>query len=153
MSSGFKVYILEGQPHLRSEDRFRHITSDRIRVTPAHPFKHRHSSEQGRTLEERREKALSKSLANANRTSSRFNKLESPTSTWSPTASPTLQISNAVMDEPLALVKKMHQETEEIEDKNRNSAVRHLQVRPSVITCVSSTKSACMPIDCCKHST
>lgn len=46
-------YYLIGQPHLRSEDRFRHITSDRIRVTAAHPFKHKHSSEQGRTLEER----------------------------------------------------------------------------------------------------
>lgn len=32
------------------------------------------------------------------------------------------------MDEPLALIKKMHQETEETEDKNRKTPVRHLQV-------------------------
>ncbi|KAF4070692.1 hypothetical protein AMELA_G00288450 [Ameiurus melas] len=153
MSSGFKVYILEGQPHLRSEDRFRHITSDRIRVTAAHPFKHKHSSERGRTLEERRERALSKSLVSADRASSWFNVPESPTSTWSPTASPAHLISSAIMDEPLALVKKMHQETEETEDKNKKTVVQHLQVRPSVITCVSSTKSTCMPVDCCKHST
>ncbi|KAG7332286.1 hypothetical protein KOW79_004120 [Hemibagrus wyckioides] len=150
MSSGFKVYILEGQPHLRSEDRFRHITSDRIRVTAAHPFKHKHSSEQGRTLEERRKRALSKSLVNADRTTSRFNVPESPTSTWSPTASPAHLSSNAVIDEPLALVKKMHAETE---DKNNKNGVRHIQVRPSVITCVSSTKAACMPVACCKHPT
>ncbi|KAI5628988.1 vestigial like 4 like [Silurus asotus] len=152
MSSGFKVYILEGQPHLRSEDRFRHITSDRIRVTAAHPFKHNHSSEQGRTLEERRERALSKSLVTADRTS-RFSVPESPTSTWSPTASPTHLISSAVMDEPLALIKKIHQKTEETEDKNKKTAVQHIQVRPSVITCVSSTRSASVPVDCCKHST
>ncbi|XP_060787719.1 vestigial like 4 like [Neoarius graeffei] len=150
MSSGFKVYILEGQPHLRSEDRFRHITSDRIRVTAAHQFKHKHSLEKGQTLEERRERALSKSLVNAERTSSQFNMPESPTSTWSPTASPAHLITSAVMDEPLALVKKMHQETE---GKNKKTKVRHIQVRPSVITCVSSTKSVCMPVDCCKHST
>lgn len=45
-------YVI-GQPHLRSEDRFRHITSDRIRVTATHPIKHKHNSGQGQTLEER----------------------------------------------------------------------------------------------------
>ncbi|GAA6102840.1 vestigial like 4 like [Tachysurus ichikawai] len=147
MSSGFKVYILEGQPHLRSEDRFRHITSDRIRVTAAHPFKHKQSSEQGRTLEERRERAQSKRLVNADRTASQFNVPESPTSTWSPKTSPAHLSFNAVIDEPLALVKKMPLETD---NKNKITAVR--QVRPSVITCGSSTKSACMPVACCKHS-
>ncbi|KAK3540180.1 hypothetical protein QTP70_027713 [Hemibagrus guttatus] len=117
-------YYFIGQPHLRSEDRFRHITSDRIRVTAAHPFKHKHSSEQGRTLEERRKRALSKSLVNADRMTSRFSVPESPTSTWSPTASPAHLSSNAVIDEPLALVKKMHPDTE---DDNNKNAVRHIQ--------------------------
>ncbi|XP_036434504.1 vestigial like 4 like [Colossoma macropomum] len=157
MSSGFKVYILEGQPNLRSEDRFRHMTSDRMRVVPAHPPKHRHSSERGRTLEERRERALSKSLANTTRRTSGFNIPESPTSTWSPTASPTDLIPSPVlstpsMDEPLALIKKPRQELEMMEDKNKKTSVRHIQVRPSVITCVSSTKSAHRAEDCYEHS-
>lgn len=73
----------------------------------------------------RRERALSKSLVTADRTSSRFNMPESPTSTWSPTASPAHLISSAVMDEPLALVKKMHQETEE---KIKKTKRHHIQV-------------------------
>lgn len=81
----------------------------------------------------RRERALSKRLLNADRTSSQFSMSESPTSTWSPTESPTHLISSAIMDEPLALVKKMHQEAEEIEDKNKKYAGRHIQVIDSVI--------------------
>lgn len=76
----------------------------------------------------RRERAHSKSLLNADRTSSQFNMPESPTSTWSPTGSPTHLISSAIMDEPLALVKKIHQEAEEITDKNNKYAGRHNQV-------------------------
>lgn len=53
---------------------------------------------------------------------------ENPTSTWSPTASPANLVSNEVMNEPLALVKKMHQETEDKQDKNKNIAHRHIQV-------------------------
>lgn len=75
----------------------------------------------------RRERALSKSLFKADRTS-RFNMPESPTSTWSPTGSPAHLISSAIMDEPLALIKKIHQETEETEDKNKTSAGQHIQV-------------------------
>ncbi|KAK2898720.1 hypothetical protein QQF64_032017 [Cirrhinus molitorella] len=143
MSSGFKVYILEGQPNLRSEDRFRHMTSDRVRMRPANPMKRKHSSERGRTLEERRERALSKSLANSARRSSGFSIPESPTSTWSPTASPTHLIpspvySTPVMDEPLALIKKPRPEPEKTESQNKATTVRQIQIRPSVITCVSS---------------
>ncbi|XP_076859075.1 vestigial like 4 like [Brachyhypopomus gauderio] len=156
MSSGFKVYILEGQPNLRSEDRFRHMTSDRVRVIPAHSLKHKHTSERGRTLEERRERALSKSLAITTRRPSGFSVPESPTSTWSPTASPPHLIpspvhSTPVMDEPLALIKKPRMEPEKTEHKNKTTAVRQ-QVRPSVITCVSSVKSAHRAEVCCSHS-
>ncbi|XP_067249832.1 vestigial like 4 like [Chanodichthys erythropterus] len=157
MSSGFKVYILEGQPNLRSEDRFRHMTSDRVRMRPAHPIKRKHSSERGRTLEERRERALSKSLSSGSRRSSGFSIPESPTSTWSPTASPTHLIpspvySTPVMDEPLALIKKPRPEPEKAESQNKATTVRQIQIRPSVITCVSSATRSTKK-DCCDHST
>ncbi|KAA0713906.1 Transcription cofactor vestigial-like protein 4 [Triplophysa tibetana] len=159
MSSGFKVYILEGQPNLRSEDRFRHMTSDRVRMRPAHPVKRKYSSERGHTLEERRERALSKSLANSVRRSSGFSIPESPTSTWSPTASPTHLIpspvySTPVMDEPLALIKKPRPEPEKTEFQSKATTVRQIQVRPSVITCVSSaTRSTKKHEDCCDRAT
>ncbi|XP_051964995.1 transcription cofactor vestigial-like protein 4 [Xyrauchen texanus] len=158
MSSGFKVYILEGQPSLRSEDRFRHMNSDRVRMLPAHPIKRKHSSDRGWTLEERRERALSKSLANSARRSSGFSIPESPTSTWSPTASPTHLIpspvySTPVMDEPLALIKKPRPEPEKTEGQTKPTTVRQIQIRPSVITCVSSaTRSTKKAEDCCKNS-
>ncbi|XP_062854634.1 vestigial like 4 like [Trichomycterus rosablanca] len=158
MSSGFKVYILEGQPHLRSEDRFHHMTSERIRVIPAHPLKRKHSLDPGRTLEERRERALNKSLENSARVSSKTTVPESPTSTWSPTTSPIHLIPSPihctrVMDEPLALIKKARLEPERAEDKSKTTALRHIQARPTVITCVSSTKSTSRSEDCCSHST
>ncbi|XP_051950541.1 transcription cofactor vestigial-like protein 4 [Xyrauchen texanus] len=158
MSSGFKVYILEGQPNLRSEDRFRHMTSDRVRMLPAPPIKRKHTSDRGRTLEERRERALSKSLANSARRSSGFSIPESPTSTWSPTASPTDLIpspvySTPVMDEPLALIKKPRPEPVKTESQSKATTVRQIQVRPSVITCVSSaTRSTKKAEDCCSNS-
>lgn len=156
MSSGFKVYILEGQPNLRSEDRFRHI-SDRVQVIPAHPHKQKHSSERGWTLEERRERAVRKSLANTIRRSSSFSMPESPTSTWSPKASPTHLIpspvyATPVSDEPLPLIKKSRREPEKKEEKNKTSD-RHIQIRPSVITCASSSKSMCRTEDSYGHST
>ncbi|XP_066500571.1 vestigial like 4 like [Hoplias malabaricus] len=158
MSSGFKVYILEGQPNLRGEDRFRHTNNDRVQVIPAYPPKHKYSSDRGRTLEERRERALSKSLAKNARRPSGFNMPESPTSTWSPTASPTHLIPSPVLpmpitDEPLALIKKPRLDPQKTEDKNKKSSVRHIQVRPSVITCVSSTKSVQRAEGCYGHST
>ncbi|TRZ02202.1 hypothetical protein DNTS_030432 [Danionella cerebrum] len=151
MNSGFKVYILEGQPNLRSEDRFRHMSSDRVRMRPSHPIKRKHSSEQGWTLEERRERALSKSLVNSTR---RFSIPESPTSTWSPTASPTHLIpspvySSPVMDEPLALIKKPRLEADKTESQSKSTT--QIQIRPSVITRISSaTKSKKQD---CSHST
>lgn len=42
-----------GQPHLRSEDRYRHITNDRARVPSVYPIKHKRSHDRGLTLEER----------------------------------------------------------------------------------------------------
>ncbi|TMS03953.1 hypothetical protein E3U43_000842 [Larimichthys crocea] len=124
MSSGFKVYILEGQPHLRGEDRYRHITNDRARGPTVYPIKRKRSHERGLTLEERRERALSRSNGRAAQRAappvppqppvpvpSVFNKPQSPTSTWSPTPSPTSPLPahvyyTPVMDEPLALIKK-----------------------------------------------
>lgn len=81
----------------------------------------------------RRERALSKSLANSARRSSGFSIPESPTSTWSPTASPTHLIpspvySTPVMDEPLALIKKPRPEPEKTESQNKATTVRQIQV-------------------------
>uniref|UniRef100_A0A671T057 Transcription cofactor vestigial-like protein 4 n=1 Tax=Sinocyclocheilus anshuiensis TaxID=1608454 RepID=A0A671T057_9TELE len=107
-------------------------------------MKRKHSSERGRTLEERRERALSKSLANSARRSSGFSIPESPTSTWSPTASPTHLIpspvySTPVMDEPLALIKKPRPEPEKTESQNKATTVRQIQVITT--TNVKSTES------------
>lgn len=150
MSSGFKVYILEGQPHLRSEDRYRHITNDRTRTPAVYPVKRKRSHDRGLTLEERRERALSRS---AGKTTYRavpaqgiFNRPQSPTSTWSPTPSPTSPLPThvyytPVMDEPLALIKKPRKEPECTEEKAKGSANTQIQMRPSVITCVSSSRT------------
>lgn len=43
MSSGFKVYILEGQPNMRTEDRYRHMTNEKARISPVYPLKRKHS--------------------------------------------------------------------------------------------------------------
>lgn len=150
MSSGFKVYILEGQPHLRSEDRYRHITNDRARAPTVHPVKRKHSHERCLTLEERRERALSRSSGKAAQRAAPapvvFNKPQSPTSTWSPTPSPTSPLPThvyyaPVMDEPLALIKKPRRDPETTEEKTKSSATTQIQMRPSVITCVSSSRS------------
>ncbi|XP_010751508.1 vestigial like 4 like [Larimichthys crocea] len=159
MSSGFKVYILEGQPHLRGEDRYRHITNDRARGPTVYPIKRKRSHERGLTLEERRERALSRSNGRAAQRAappappqppvpvpSVFNKPQSPTSTWSPTPSPTSPLPahvyyTPVMDEPLALIKKPRKDPESTEEKTKSSAATQIQMRPSVITCVSSSRT------------
>uniref|UniRef100_A0A8C9WUJ1 Vestigial like 4 like n=1 Tax=Sander lucioperca TaxID=283035 RepID=A0A8C9WUJ1_SANLU len=150
MSSGFKVYILEGQPHLRSEDRHRHIANERARVPTVHPVKRKHSHERGLTLEERRERVLSRSSVKAAQRAAQapvmFNRPQSPTSTWSPTPSPTSPLPThvyyaPVMDEPLALIKKPRKDPESTEGKNKSSAPSQIQMRPSVITCVSSSRN------------
>ncbi|XP_045891741.1 vestigial like 4 like [Micropterus dolomieu] len=152
MSSGFKVYILEGQPHLRSEDRFRHITNDRARAPTVYPVKRKRSHERGLTLEERRERALSRSSGKAAQRAAPvsapgvFNRPQSPTSTWSPTPSPTSPLPTHVyytpiMDEPLALIKKPRKDPASTEEKTKSSATTQIQMRPSVITCVSSLRN------------
>lgn len=153
MSSGFKVYILDGQPNLRSEDRYRHITNDRVRVPAVYPIKRKRSHERGLTLEERRERALSRSNSKAVQRAAAasaaapavFSVPQSPTSTWSPTPSPTSPLPShvyytPVMDEPLALIKKPRKEPESTEEKTKSPATTQIQVRPSVITCVSSVR-------------
>lgn len=150
MSSGFKVYILEGQPHLRSEDRFRHITNDRPRAPTVYPVKRKRSHERGLTLEERRERVLSRSMAKTvQRTAPAppaFSSPQSPTSTWSPSPSPTSPLPNhmyytPVMDEPLALIKKPRKDPENTEEKPKSTTASQIQMRPSVITCVSSVRN------------
>ncbi|XP_069555748.1 vestigial like 4 like [Brachyistius frenatus] len=147
MSSGFKVYILEGQPHLRSEDRYRHMSNDRARAPAVYPMKRKRSHERGLTLEERRERAMSRSSVKvAHRTAPVpvvFSSQQSPTSTLSPTPSPTSPLPTHVyytpiMDEPLALIKKPRKDPENTDEKTKTSATSQIQMRPSVITCVSS---------------
>ncbi|XP_010898047.1 vestigial like 4 like [Esox lucius] len=147
MSSGFKVYILEGQPNLRSEDRYRHITNERVRVPPVHPVKRKHSSlDRGLTLEERRERAQNKNIIGSAQRPAVFSVSQSPTSSWSPTASPTDHLPGHVyqtppMDEPLDLIKKPRKELDRKEEKTKhNTVTNQIQMRPSVITCVSSTR-------------
>ncbi|XP_064414372.1 transcription cofactor vestigial-like protein 4 [Latimeria chalumnae] len=56
MNSGFKVYILEGQPNLRSGDRFRSLSNHRAAPSPIYPIKRKYSPERshaGETLGER----------------------------------------------------------------------------------------------------
>ncbi|XP_067084168.1 vestigial like 4 like [Osmerus mordax] len=145
MSSGFKVYILEGQPNLRSEDRFRHMTNERVRVPPVHPIKRKHSSDRGLTLEERRERALRRSLSKgAPRPAAGFSVPPSPTSPWSPRAKeplPSHLYSTPCMDEPLDLIKKPRKEPERTEEKSKPAPANQIQIRPSVITCVPSVRN------------
>ncbi|KAM9464653.1 transcription cofactor vestigial-like protein 4 isoform 1-T1 [Salvelinus alpinus] len=141
MSSGFKVYILEGQPNQRSEDRFRHMANERVRVPQVHPVKRKHSFECGLTLEERRESAQSRSNM---RRPTVFSVPQSPTSSWSPTPSPTGHLPCHVyptppIDEPLDLIKKPRKQPERTEEKTKSTTAIN-QMRPSVITCVSSTR-------------
>ncbi|XP_020791190.1 vestigial like 4 like [Boleophthalmus pectinirostris] len=146
MSSGFKVYILEGQPHHRSEDRFRHIQTEPQRAPSGNPLKRKRSFERGLTLEERRERALSRSLAKAAERESQVasHSPQSSTSSWSPACSPTSPVPPHVyyapiMDEPLALIKKPRKDPEITQEKPK--CTTQIQMRPSVITCVSSLRS------------
>ncbi|CAL8247587.1 unnamed protein product [Merluccius merluccius] len=145
MSSGFKVYILEGQPNLRSEDRYRHMTNERIRGPTVYPIKRKRSHDRGLTLEERRERALSRSKGPQAPVSA---VPQSPTSTWSPTPSPPGPLLNhvnyaPVMDQPLALIKKpRREESDSTKEKTTGSATSQIQMRPTVITCVSSVRNS-----------
>lgn len=152
-----------GQSHLRSEDRFRHITNERTRVPSVYPIKRKRSHDRGLTLEERlvdstfqwlffrlnihniqrltaalstcsrRERALSRSSGKAAQTAAPANTPQSPTSTWSPTASPisptpTRVCYPPVMDEPIALIKKPRKETDGVEEKTKSPASPQIQV-------------------------
>ncbi|KAM6930446.1 vestigial like 4 like [Xenentodon cancila] len=142
MSSGFKVYVLEGQPHLRCEDRYR--------APVVYPMKRKRSLERGLTLEERRERAISKSIAKVSQRAApapaAFSSHQTPTSSLSPTPSPsslppTPVYFTPVLDEPLALVKKPRKDTENTGEKTKSPATSQIQMRPSVITCVSSLRN------------
>lgn len=89
----------------------------------------------------RRERALSRSSGKAAQRAAPapapapavFNRPQSPTSTWSPTASPTSPLPThvyytPVMDEPLALIKKPRKEPESVEEKTKSSATTQIQV-------------------------
>lgn len=85
----------------------------------------------------RRERALSKIMSKSDQRTATapavFNRPQSPTSTWSPTASPTTLLPShvyytPVMDEPLALIKKPRKEPERVEEKTKNSAPTQIQV-------------------------
>lgn len=150
MSSGFKVYILEGQPHLRSEDRYRHMANDRARAPAVYPMKRKRSHDRGLTLEERRERAISRSHSKMGQRAAPapvvFGSQQSPTSTQSPTPSPTSLLPahvyyTPVMDEPLALIKKPRKDPENIVETSKSAVTSQIQVRPSVITCVSSLRN------------
>ncbi|XP_061585898.1 vestigial like 4 like [Cololabis saira] len=140
MSSGFKVYVLEGQPHLRCEDRYR--------APVVYPVKRKRSHERGLTLEERRERAVSKSIAKVSQRAApaAFSRQQSTASSQSPTSSPTSLPPTPVyytpmLDEPLALVKKPRKDTANTEEKTKSPATSQIQMRPSVITCVSSLRN------------
>ncbi|CAN9513465.1 unnamed protein product [Ophioblennius macclurei] len=150
MSSGFKVYILEGQPHLRSEDRYRHMANDRVRPPAAYPNKRKRSHDRGLTLEERRERAISRSYSKMGQRAApapmAFASRQSPASSQNLTPSPTSLLPThvyytPVMDEPLALIKKPRKDPETTEGASKSTATSQIQVRPSVITCVSSLRN------------
>nr|XP_015827663.2 vestigial like 4 like [Nothobranchius furzeri] len=147
INSGFKVYILEGQPHSRSEDRFRNMQNERARAPNAYPIKRKRSLERGLTLEERRERAINRSklAQRPGPAPAASSSQQSPTASPSPTPSPTSPLPNYVyytptMDEPLALIKKPRKDPENTA-KTKISPASQIQVRPSVITCVPSSKS------------
>ncbi|KAJ3603983.1 hypothetical protein NHX12_028724 [Muraenolepis orangiensis] len=148
MSSGFKVYILEGQPNLRSEDRYRHMPNERIRGPAVYPVRRKRSHDRGLMLEERRERALSRSRGPQRAAAPGFPILQSPTPPWSPAPSPTSPLPHhtyyaPVMDQPLALIKKpRREESDSTKEKTTGSATSQTQMRPSVITCVSSVRSS-----------
>ncbi|KAG7472584.1 hypothetical protein MATL_G00110250 [Megalops atlanticus] len=192
MSSGFKVYILEGQPNLRTEDRYRHMANDKARISPVYPIKRKHSPERGLTAGERSAKvrrlphvltSRQRVFRNTSRSVQRTSSLSPPhcpasspqnsavtTTSWSPHRSPSRSFSSSTpspisplsspvfagppLDEPLALIKKPRWGTDGRGEKASNTTCSRIQIRPSVITCVSSVtcSTPLSPDQCCKHS-
>ncbi|KAJ7994172.1 hypothetical protein DPEC_G00263160 [Dallia pectoralis] len=158
MSSGFKVYILEGQPNLRSEDRYRHITNERAGLPPGHPVKRKHIAERSISLDERRDRAQNRHNTGSAQRPAVFSVPPSPTPSWSPTISPTGHLPGHVyptppMDEPLDLIKKPRKALERTEEKTQHhTRTNQMQMRPSVITCVSSTRKPACRTEIRSHS-
>ncbi|KAL4645854.1 transcription cofactor vestigial-like protein 4 [Arapaima gigas] len=182
MSSGFKVYILEGQPSLRTEDRHRHVASERSHLPPVYAVKRKHSPECGAPAPHRlakvqrlppaltlRERApIRRMSCSLQRESSLSPPQRSPTSpqyavvtttTRSPSQSPSHRLSSPAhsptcqwpspvfdgppMEEPLALIKKPKRaEAPQVDSKDRSKPGSQVQMRPSVITCVSRSRPA-----------
>ncbi|XP_018602362.2 vestigial like 4 like [Scleropages formosus] len=185
MNSGFKVYILEGQPSLRTEDRHRHVTNERTRLPPVCPSKRKRSPERAAPLDPRPGKVRGPLPAPNPRERTPFRRVTcslhrqsslsppqgSPTSpqyaivtttTRSPSQSPCHRLSSPVhsptgqwpspvfesppMEEPLALIKKPRcAEAPEADAKILRKPGSQVQMRPSVITCVSRLRPADKP--------
>ncbi|XP_061114366.1 vestigial like 4 like [Conger conger] len=176
MSSGFKVYILEGQPNMRTEDRYRHMTNEKARISSVYPMKRKHSPDRlmvtgdrcGRprrlplalTATPYRRQRAARSLACSIQRLSSLSPTQSPdspttpssaatTSSWSPNPSPDRPMSPTLspmyctppMDQPLALIKKPRRDQDGPDAKAQNTACSPIQVRPSVITRISSMAS------------
>ncbi|KAG2457960.1 VGLL4 protein, partial [Polypterus senegalus] len=195
MNSGFKVYILEGkenpsfsygyedegwagQPSLRTDDRYRQLSSYRTGVPPVYPIKRKYCTENNHSTDERPLKLRKSSLAliteralfgDATRSFQKEPVHVAPDRNVPPvtaavrSTSPIHRLPSPVyasppMDEPLALIKKpgycSPSEGATANGSSPSSTVRMQQMRPSVITCVSSSqrassKSPDLPSSCC----
>ncbi|KAK1150574.1 transcription cofactor vestigial-like protein 4 isoform X2, partial [Acipenser oxyrinchus oxyrinchus] len=187
MNSGFKVYILEGQPSLRAEDRYRQLSNHRTGHPPVYPIKRKYSPDRSQSVEERpvkvkrspmalitRERALFRDATRSfQRESSRSpSERQAPPPTAITAAmrrtSPVYRLPSPAyasppMDEPLALIKKPgycspsegSTATGTLPSPGaRSPTSRAQQMRPSVITCVSSaqcssSRSPDLPSSCC----
>ncbi|XP_039599122.1 vestigial like 4 like [Polypterus senegalus] len=179
MNSGFKVYILEGQPSLRTDDRYRQLSSYRTGVPPVYPIKRKYCTENNHSTDERPLKLRKSSLALITRERALFgdatrsfqkepvhvapDRNVPPVTAAVRSTSPIHRLPSPVyasppMDEPLALIKKpgycSPSEGATANGSSPSSTVRMQQMRPSVITCVSSSqrassKSPDLPSSCC----
>ncbi|MBN3283760.1 VGLL4 protein, partial [Polyodon spathula] len=187
MNSGFKVYILEGQPSLRAEDRYRQLSNHRTGHPPVYPIKRKYSPDRSQSVEEKpvkvkrspmalitRERAL---FGDATRSFQRESSRSPPERQAPPPAGITASMRRTIpvhqlpsptyasppMDEPLALIKKPGYCSPSegttatgtlASPGTRSPSARAQQMRPSVITCVSSaqrssSKSPDLPSSCC----
>ncbi|KAK6467208.1 mRNAion cofactor vestigial-like protein 4 isoform X2 [Huso huso] len=187
MNSGFKVYILEGQPSLRAEDRYRQLSNHRTGHPPVYPIKRKYSPDRSQLVEERQLKVKRSPMALITRERALFGdatrsfQRESSRSPSERQAPPPTAITAAMrrtspvyrlpspayasppMDEPLALIKKPgycspsegSTATGTLPSPGaRSPTARAQQMRPSVITCVSSaqcssSRSSDLPSSCC----
>ncbi|XP_053552005.1 transcription cofactor vestigial-like protein 4 [Bombina bombina] len=155
ISSGFKVYILEGQHSPREQDRVWSMPNPRI---PIYPIKRKHSPEPPQPL---KRACPVKNVCREKVSSSSMN--SKPPVKLSPMHSAPTRILNQHLalervlrrlmpeqretepnsdDQPLALVKKIERPCSE---KKEVSPAMLQQMRPSVITCVARPKPANTP--------